>query len=299
MSRRPRKSAAKFFPPGVATPIELSDWLEIVALTAPDGDASAGDLERPLRRLGYSNPEELIGRVFTEIDRRVKAAGDAYPFIRGNELVSRKSTVSDYLPYVFCLLLSYFKWKAKKGVAHNPWLLFEEMAHVAAREYLNAPNTSLLFGTSVREKKVTFSDSIDALCTRLREGNGFRAQSTHAKDDRLDVVVWKDFPDNDPSQMVLFGQCAAGDDWKKKVSELQPEAFGSQWLQRQLISPVVRSFYMPHRLEASSWELWARKAGILFDRCRVAYFAHRQPAYFSSKGRYLACCRLVSPIPLN
>ena len=89
MSRQPRISADKFFPTGVATPIALADWLEIVALTAPDGDASAGDLDRPLRRLGTSSPEELIARVFTEIDRRVKAAGDAYPFTAGNGVVTR------------------------------------------------------------------------------------------------------------------------------------------------------------------------------------------------------------------
>ncbi len=299
MSRQPRISAATFFPTGIATPIALADWLEIVALTAPDGDASAGDLDPPLRRLGTNNPEQLIGRVFTEIDRRAKAAGDAYPFAPGNGVVTRKTNAADYVPYVFCLLLSYFKWKARKNAAHNPWLLFEEMAHVAAREYLNAPNTSLLFGTSARQKKETFRSSVDSLCTRLREGTGFDDQKTHAKDDKLDVVVWKEFPDSAPSQLVLFGQCAAGDDWTKKVSELQPQAFSDQWLRRGLISPVIRSFYIPHRIEPESWELWARKAGILFDRCRVAHFAQRQAGYFAEGGRFLACCKLVSPVPLN
>lgn len=299
MSSRAPISAASHFPTGVSDPITLADWLEIVALTSPDGDASAGDLERPLRRLGESNPEQLIAQVFTEIDRRVKAAGDAYPFTRGNNAVVRKGNASDYLPYVFCLLLSYFKWKARKSSTHNPWLLFEEMAHVAAREYLNAPNTSLLFGTSAREKQANFQTSVDDLCSRLREGNGFCDQKTHAKDDKLDVVVWKDFPDGAPSQLVLFGQCAGGDNWQKKVSELDPDQFSKQWMNRALISPVIRSFYIPHRIEPDSWEFWARKAGVLFDRCRVAHFAQKQQAYFAQGGRYLACCKLVSPVPLN
>jgi hypothetical protein len=299
MSGKPKVSAAKFFPSGVANAIALADWLEITALTAPDGDASAGDLERPLRRLSESNPEPLVARVFTEIDRRVKAAGDAYPFVRSNGVIARKSNVTDYLPYVFCLLLSYFKWKARKGVTHNPWLLFEEVAHVAAREYMNAPNSSVLFGTSARRKRANFQTSVTDLCTRLREGNGFRDQKTYAKDDKLDVVVWKEFPDNAPSQVVMFGQCAAGDDWIKKVSELQPEAFGGQWLNRTLISPVIRSFYIPHRVDQEFWEQWARKAGVLFDRCRIAHFAHKQPGYFAKGGRFLACCKLVSPVPLN
>jgi hypothetical protein len=299
MSRNPPPSAASHFPEGVPDPISLADWLEIMALTAPDGDASAGDMGPPLRRLGEANPEPLIARVFTEIDRRVKAAGDAYPFVRGNNVITRRGDAAAYVPYVFCLLLSYFKWKARKNVAHNPWLMFEEMAHVAAREYLNAPNTSLLFGTSARKKQANFRGAVDDLCVRLREGDGFYDQKTHAKDDKLDVVVWKDFPDNAPSQLVLFGQCAGGDDWRKKVAELQPDAFSKQWMNRTLISPVVRSFYIPHRIEPESWELWARKAGILFDRCRIAHFAHRQAAYFAEGGRFLACCKLVSRVPLN
>jgi hypothetical protein len=299
MKRKPSISAAHFFPEDVANPISLADWLEIMALTAPDGDASAGDMGPPLRRLGARDPESLIGQAFTEIDRRVKAAGEAYPFVRNDNVITRKSNASDYVSYVFCLLLSYFKWKARKNAPHNPWLMFEEMAHVAAREYLNAPNTSLLFGTSARKKRENFRGSVGVLCTRLREGDGFFEQKTQAKDDKLDVVVWKDFPDSSPSQLVLFGQCAAGDDWKKKVSELQPDDFSKQWMKRTLISPVVRSFYIPHRIEPESWDLWARKTGILFDRCRVAHFAHRQAAYFAEGGRFLACCKLVSPVPLS
>lgn len=299
MSRKPPISAAPYFPPGVPNVISLADWLEITALTAPDGDASAGDLERPLRRLGESNPEPLIGRVFTEIDRRVKAAGDAYPFVRGDGAISRRGPAVDYLPYVFCLLLSFFKWKARKGVAHNPWLLFEEMAHIAAREYIDVKDSSVLFGTSNREKKESFRAAVDDLSSRLREGNGFLEQPSDAVDDKLDVVVWREFPDLLPSQLVLFGQCASGDNWTKKVSELAPQPFSEQWFTRPLISPIIRSFYMPYRVEPEKWEFWARKAGILFDRCRVAHYAHRQKTYFADGGRFLACCKLVSPVPLG
>jgi hypothetical protein len=292
-------SAAKYFPASDSDPIALADWLELMALTTPDGDASAGDLERPLRRLGNQAPELLIARVFTEIDRRSIATGDAYPFTRGAGAISRRGPVADYVPYVFCLLLSYFKWKAKANVAHNPWLLFEELAHVAAGEYLNATGTCLLFGTSARKKKQNFRTAVSELCTRLREGNGFREQKTSAKDDKLDVVVWKEFPDRAPSQLVMFGQCAAGDDWPKKVTELQPVAFSEQWLNVALMSPVVRSFYVPHRIGAEQWEYYARRAGVLFDRCRIAHFAQKHRASISRGGRFLACCKMVSPVPLN
>ncbi len=299
MSRRVQKTAATYFPSNTADPIELADWLEILALTAADGDASAADMERPLRRLGNGAPEPLIAQVFTEIDRRVKAAGDAYPFVLNNAVITRRGAPDKYIPYVFCLLLSYFKWKAKKGVPYNPWLLFEEMSCVAAGQYMDASTTCMLFGTSARGKNDTFRTAINALCGSLREGNGFREQKTNAKDDKLDVVVWKSFPDAGPSQVIMFGQCAAGDDWHKKVSELQPEAFSTQWPTRPFMSPIIRSFYIPHRVNPDFWEMWARKAGVLFDRCRIAHFAQKQYGYFTAKNRFLDCCKQVSPVPLN
>lgn len=292
-------SAAKFFPASVSDPIALADWLELMALTTPDGDASAGDLERPLRRLGDQSPEVLIARVFTEIERRITATGDAYPFSRGGAAISRKGPIADYVPYVFCLVLSFFKWKAKAGVPHNPWLLFEELAYVAAGEYLNASDTSMLFGTSARKKKQSFRTAIGDLCVRLREGKEFRDQKTSAKDDKLDLVVWKEFPDRGSSQIVMFGQCAAGEDWPKKVNELQPIPFSDQWLAVPLVSPVIRSFYVPHRIDAEQWEYYARRAGVLFDRCRIAHFAQKSRGAVTRRTRLLACCKLVSPVPLN
>jgi hypothetical protein len=295
----PAPTVAKYFPASSGDPIALADWLELMALTAPDGDASAGDLERPLRRLGNSAPEGLIGQVFTEIDRRAIASGDGYPFVRDESFISRRGTATDYLPYVFCLLLSFFKWKAKANVAHNPWLLFEELAHVAAGQYLDAAGTSMIFGTSARKKKQNFRESISNLCERIQEGNGFREQKTNAKDDKLDVVVWKEFPDRGAAKVIMFGQCAAGADWSKKVSELQPDAFSTQWFNVTLISPIIRSFYVPHRINSDQWEYIARRAGVLFDRCRIAHFAHKQNTHFLKDKRYLACCNLVSPVPLN
>src|SRR5436190_6156806 len=108
---------------------ELADWLELVAIQADDGNASAGDLERELNRLGHGDRDDLLGKVFVEVDRREKAASkDAYPFERKDTYIQLKRPVKSYPAYVFCLALSYRKWKNRKGAPENPWLLFEELA---------------------------------------------------------------------------------------------------------------------------------------------------------------------------
>jgi hypothetical protein len=77
----------------------------------------------------------------------------------------------------------------------------------------------------------------------------------------------------------MFGQCASGNDWASKLGELQPSAFWGQWMQDSPISPyLIRSFFVPHRIERRKWELIARKAGLLFDRCRIASWACQERA---------------------
>src|SRR5690348_6662398 len=98
--------------PGTFQPEDLADWLELTAIQAADKNGSAGDLERELKRLGKADPEETIGNVFTEIDRRENAAGkDAYPFERKNTSIELKAKAENFPAYIFCLALSYCKWK--------------------------------------------------------------------------------------------------------------------------------------------------------------------------------------------
>jgi hypothetical protein len=138
--------------PGTYQPEDLADWLELTAIQAADKSSSAGDLERELNRLGKAYPEEIIGNVFTEIDRRERASGkDAYPFERKNTSIELKAKAGSYPAYIFCLALSYCKWKTRKGAPENPWLLFEELARYTAQNYLGGE--AIIFGTSCRQKK--------------------------------------------------------------------------------------------------------------------------------------------------
>jgi hypothetical protein len=285
------------FPRSPFRPEELTDWLEMQAINAADGDASAGDLERDLKRLNCegTQAEGLIGSVFLEVERREKASGaDAYPFEREPSSIKLKKTASDYPAYIFCLALSYCRWKPRKGARENPWLLFEQLAAFSAKAYLGGEVE--VFGTSTRDNtrgKKRFIESVNRLAKKLGEGQGFKPQKTFStKDGKLDVVAWKPFPDGLASQVILFGQCAGGSNWTHKLTELDPDAFWDQWMSRGKVSQPLRTLFMPHRVhDVQEWEKHGRSARLLFDRCRIAAFAHRETKRGAFANKLLRCCR--------
>lgn len=283
--------------PSEATNIlKLADWLEIYALISADENSSRGDLENALRTASVFESgnkeavEEVCLQVFFELEQRATAAGDAYPFVIDGAVLSSKPNRDEFTAYIFCLFLSYFRWSTDRNyeIPINPWLLFEELSCIAAVEYLNGEGVS--FGTSrgsSNQAKAAFKKAIKNLCQRMGEGKDFREQpSLNRQDDKVDLVVWKDFGDRKTSKIVMFGQCAAGDNWTAKVAELQPDAFWRQWMVQSRISPHLRSFYIPHRVANEHWNFYARKSDVLFDRCRVAFWAFRNNKVVLSNANY-------------
>jgi hypothetical protein len=290
------------FPTIPNRPEDVADWLELNALFSRDLNSSAGDIERELDRLSVGDPESLLGNVFLEIDRRQKAMdGNAYPFKRAVTSIEISEDSGKFATYFFCLGLSYFGWKLRKDAPCNPWLLFETISAHSAADYLQGD--VLVFGTSTRsgkKSKNTFADKVTELATLVGEGEGFREQRTFStKDSKIDLIAWKRFPDQRSSQLILFGQCAAGANWYgDKLSSLDPEAFWGQWMKKSQVSAFMKSVFIPHRVfDDGEWELRARPAKLLFDRCRVVNHAHHRITKALRK-QLLNCCRSEWKLPL-
>lgn len=287
--------------------LKLADWLEIYALLSRDGNSSRGDLESALTTAsvlesgGRAAVEEKCLVVFNELEERMLAAGDAYPFkIQGAKL-ALKPNKETYSAYLFCLCLSYFQWSTKRSreVNVNPWLLFEELSAIAAAQYING--NVIPFGTSrtgTRKAMKGFREAVNTICLEVGEGVGFRPQSTlDKKDDKVDLIAWKAFDDRKTSKLIMFGQCAGGDSWKGKVSELNPEAFWDQWIEVSPVSPLVKSFYVPHRIHKDHWDYNARYGGIIFDRCRIAYWAFKNNKSIVRDARYRRWYKFILRVP--
>ena len=122
-------------------PIKLADWLELYALISADSSASEGNLERALQRSGQYKTERidaLCAEVVSELGPRATAARRAYPFSLYEGVLSLKGNKEDFITYIFCLCLSYFGDKHKKRDQVFPRRLFEDLAALAAKNFLNS-----------------------------------------------------------------------------------------------------------------------------------------------------------------
>lgn len=258
-------------PPNVTEPIDLADWLELQALSTDDGNASHGDLQCALKTLGIDDLAETCAGSMRELNRRVAATGASYPFTFSGTLLKVKSDWHHFTPYIFCLLLSYSDDARKKvsGIRHE--VLFEHLSCLAATGYINGEGVR--FGWPRDTLPSAFKAALTKICQEVGEWSCPRSIKTlRTKDGGLDLVAWRHFADRQIGKLILFGHCASGSNWEDKIHELQPSVFCSQWLGGDR-SPVVKSFFIPHRLDPALFENRAISAKLFFDRCRIAFWA--------------------------
>lgn len=290
-------------PSATASPESHADWLELRALLADDLNSSITDLVRAMRPTGTI--EEVVGEEIggedaspaeisdpgddrseavgdsasSELDDRELACGGtspgggAYPFVRGPQYLQATTDAVQHV-YVFMLLLS------TQGIAAGPpglsaTELFEDISAAAAKSYFGGENSGAevyQFGFPRRRTLRGFKPAINDLCVRLGEGGNARDRpnTRDQKDAKLDLVVWRPFPDARTGKLVAFGQCAAGGDWETKLSELSPRSFVGAWMTDQIGVEPSRLFFCPFRVERRRWETTVLSSGVLFDRCRIA-----------------------------
>jgi hypothetical protein len=275
----------------------LADWLEVLTLSARDGNASSGDLERALQRSGALDNsdrnaiEEKCLQVFNELEKRAASAGDSYPFTLKWPVVEQRNSPEDHPAYIFCLCLSYNRWIKARSPKFDPRRMFEDLSYMAAKNYLGGE--AVRFAHPRTTLPSSFKDAVHALCTLIGEGGGWNKRSSlSSKDSAIDVIAWRHFPDRLPGKVILFGQCASGINWHEKVNDLQPQNFAGEWMVSAPVSPLLRSFFIPYRVDAERWDRVNRSAGILFDRCRIAYWIHKG-AQLENHLNYTRWCKLV------
>lgn len=278
-------------PSELADPIVLADWLELVAISSDDGNSSHGDLERGLNRLGIEDRDSLARDAMQELNLRLNSTGDSYPFTFSGTLLSVRRNWKKFTPYIFCLLLSYCDDKKKQVPGFKHTVMFEQLSCLAAKNYIGGE--VLRFGTPRKEMPSSFREALSTLCRTVEEWSHSRTASTlHKQDGGLDLVAWKRFPDRRIGKLILFGHCASGQNWDAKINELQPVNFCSEWLAGEK-SPVVKSFFIPHRLSNEIWANRATSAKLFFDRCRIAHWVGNDEFSRSTGQDNVRWCEMV------
>ena len=267
--------------------LELADWLELNALIGTAGQVSLDNLRDALRNGSLGSDlrssreqksvrlEAIAASVRSEIADRKRRTESAYPFrLEGSSL--ERAIRRNSLPlstYAFCLMLSFVSWDDRKIPRHFPDRVFEEISCLVARRYIEGK--AIRFGWP-RVPSVLpggFGGAVDKLCRRIGEGAGLKDEFTPGgeKDAGLDVVAWKPI-DERPGKLLLFGACATGENWVRKLTELQPQEFCNLYMKAN-VSPVPsKAFFTPWSIPKASWQVYSGRAGVLFDRCRVSRF---------------------------
>jgi hypothetical protein len=276
-------------PVASAGPIAHADWLELTALQAADRGSSYQDLVAALTRSGSIDglpgasvqadrgsqlTQQVADTALAEIRLRSLACDGAYPFELGDQGIAVKGKASDNSTYVFMLLLREFGVKGGprkvKGASH-----FEELSAEAGRRYLGGDANdveSYHFGFPRRTNLKNFVEALNEMCARIGDGGGAnsRTAATFAKDGKLDLVVWRHFPDKRPGKLIAFGQCAAGKSYEDKITELIPRRFVYLWISQQIVPDPLNFFFIPGCVGDEDLTEVISAQAILFDRCRIA-----------------------------
>ena len=291
-------------PDGSVHRTKIADWLELKALSSPDGligfetliSATARAENEPEESISDEDVEEdeLVLSAQAEIGRRARNVGDDYPFridARGRtlQLVSPISEVGSV--YLFCLFLSHAFDRTIVPKSLAPKItnkirdLFQACATIAAGGYVEGPSMSFGFP---RPDGASFLKALHRVYQLFGDGKPRKRPRASAakkiKDNGIDIIAWRRSIDNLPCTLYLIAQVASGDDWKDKSVIPDREHFHKYWFEDAPGSQPHDAMFMPFGLEPEDPEdgttyddlltdymqSVAYKYGTLFYRDRIA-----------------------------
>jgi hypothetical protein len=249
----------------------LVDWLEASLLVqdpvARISDAAVFDALQEAGR----DAEAVLEQILQQFSNRARGIDARYPFARDGQGFRAAGPWNNHLCYSFLLFASlnqtYNELNYGKGAAHEPAKLFEYLTARALEKFVGG--RAIRVGDK-REPPVPilFPEAIDYLVAAINEPVGARDLERHdSGDDGLDIWLTKGFDDGRPSQLFLVAQCAIGQDWTKKRSELDLELWKRHvdWYTRP-----QRAFAVPFQIPVPSWRETATTGGLILDRLRIA-----------------------------
>ena len=285
---------------------KLADWLELNALGSPDGWIGFGTL---ISAAALSEDEQsediadediwqdrLVLSVQGEIERRLQACGEEYPFrisSNGESMQLVEVITGAGYVYLFCLLLSHasdytiLPKSLSPKVTNKERDLFQVCATVAAAGFVQGNAFSFGFP---RPDDTKFLEALHAIYERFGEGKPVKkpriAAPIHVKDAGIDVIAWRQSVDGLPGTQYLLGQVASGKNWKEKSVLADSEHFHKYWFELPPASSHQNAMFMPFCLEpeekndGTSYDELLKsylhsvnfRFGVLFYRYRISNF---------------------------
>lgn len=212
------------------------------------------------------------GAVHELVEDRVRRLGDLYPFVlKDNQLVHKGREIGWY---EFMLVCSVQRDISSKPFDRLPQL-FERVSSQVATRLLGEGAKALHVGHPRDRELSTFKAGFERLDELTGEwpwkpADDLPAEGPDSGDDGLDFVAWRGAGGDRSGSIYLFGQCACGDNWHSKLTELSVDKIrmwtggGEKWA----VTPI-RLFATSHVI-ADGWYVKDQKAaGLLLDRIRL------------------------------
>lgn len=216
---------------------------------------------------------QKIDEIAYEIRLRIHIGEDLYPFKIEDKDYSLLYAPNSYktkivYPYLLLATRANMSRDRIKGNIDGS-LLFERLCSIVAKKYFGSRAEVNILGTSKVDVK-SFRDKLREITLLIGEGGDIHENPGHKpQDDKVDVIVWKGFKDQQPSKMIAFGQCKTGTSWVNLISQLDTESFCKTWFTKQPVLTPVRMFFTAQYFPRDLFRIRANDAGLVFDRFRI------------------------------
>ncbi|HEX4808548.1 MAG TPA: hypothetical protein VH325_06445 [Bryobacteraceae bacterium] len=287
---------------------KVADWLELKALSSPDGRLGFATLVSATALSEEEQPEDsadedikddaLVLSAQAEIARRLKNIGEEYPFRiddngRAMRFITPVTKVGSV--YLFCLFLSHAydftimpKALAPK-VTNKTRDLFQACATVAAGGYVQGPAMSFGFP---RPDGETFLKALHRVYTLFGDGKPRKkpraAAAKKIKDNGIDIIAWRRSIDTLPCTLYMIGQVASGSDWEGKSVVPDREHFHKYWFEDLPGSQPQDAMFMPFGLEPEDPEDGTAYDDVLKDYMQSVAYRYGTLFYRDRIAKHLA-----------
>lgn len=232
----------------------IADWIELKV--AIDGEITKAEVDHFLNNNDYSGDaekvENYLNSIWLELKKRNREYHEVQPMIIDKFSIETNINWKESPEYILMLILSLEGngWKTQETA-----IIFERICKEVLEEYIGGQAKVVGF-----PKKV----SVQEICNEIKE-DFIQELPTRYKDRKLDVVGWKKI-DSRNNKLLILMQCAAGNDWRDKTTELQAEVWRDYI--RFSCTPT-RAFGFAHCIDDDLFFETGKEGGVIFDRLRI------------------------------
>ncbi len=220
--------------------------------------------------------DTAVGKIHEEIERRQALLGTKYPFSLRGGTISHEPR--ENVIYEFLLAICNSPTLTSGQHVGLP-RVFERISARLVASYFGS-GTQFIHTGAPRDEEIgkPFEEAMKTVANRTSEwswgpDDGLPNEPSNG-DSGCDFVVWPAPPDGRKiGQLFVLGQCACGNDWTTKFTDLTMNKL-SKWFNPLSLVDPVRCFSTPFHVVDAMLKEASREGGVVFDRARLVSISY-------------------------